>query len=151
MLKVAVIERHKGSGEVGLGIINGLKIKEGAIATSVAHDSHNIIVTGTNDNDMILAVNELKRIGGGIVVTKNNKVLNSVQLEFGGIITLRDTNYLLEDLDNIHKSVLEIAPEIDFNPFLTLSFLALPVIPELKITDRGLFDVNNFKFINASY
>ncbi|WP_024615347.1 adenine deaminase [Clostridium sp. Ade.TY] len=151
LLKVAVIERHKGSGEVGLGIINGLKIKEGAIATSVAHDSHNIIVTGTNDNDMILAVNELKRIGGGIVVTKNNKVLNSVQLEFGGIITLRDTNYLLEDLDNIHKSVLEIAPEIDFNPFLTLSFLALPVIPELKITDRGLFDVNNFKFINASY
>lgn len=151
LLKVAVIERHKGSGNIGLGIIKGLKIKDGAIATSVAHDSHNIIVTGTNDNDMILAVNELKRIGGGIVVTKNNKVLNSVQLEFGGIITLRDINYLLEDLDNIHKSVLEIAPEIDFNPFLTLSFLALPVIPELKITDRGLFDVNNFKFINASY
>ena len=151
LLKVAVIERHKGSGQIGLGIINGLQIKEGAIATSIAHDSHNIIVTGSNDNDMLLAVNELERIGGGIVVTKNNKVLASIQLEFGGIMTLRDTKYVLEDLENLHEAVGKIGPEIDFNPFLTLSFLALPVIPELKITDRGLFDVNNFKFINASY
>lgn len=151
LLKVAVIERHKGSGQIGLGIINGLQIKEGAIATSIAHDSHNIIVTGSNDNDMLLAVNELERIGGGIVVTKNNKVLASIQLEFGGIMTLRDTKYVLEDLKNLHEAVGKIGPEIDFNPFLTLSFLALPVIPELKITDRGLFDVNNFKFINASY
>lgn len=150
LLKIAVIERHKGTGRIGLGIINGLKIKEGSIATTIAHDSHNIIVTGCNDSDMVFAVNELKKCGGGIIVVKDNKVLASIQLEVAGLITFRDTSIVVDELTKLHEAVKLIAPEINFNPFLTLSFLALPVIPELKITDRGLFDVSKFKFIDVA-
>ena len=147
LLKVSVIERHKNTGNIGLGIIKGLKLNSGAIATTIAHDSHNLIVAGTNDSDMILAVEELKKLGGGIIVVQNQKVLSSIKLEIGGIITSRKAEEVIEDLSNLHKSVKVIAPNIDFNPFLTLSFLALPVIPSLKITDKGIFDVEKFEFI----
>lgn len=147
LLKVCVIERHNATGNIGLGIINGIKLKSGAIATTIAHDSHNIIVTGTNDDDMIFAIEKLKDIHGGIIVVENGKVLASISLEIGGIITGRKTNEVLLELENLHIATQKIAPDINFNPFLTLSFLTLPVIPELKITDKGIFDMFKFDFI----
>ncbi|MDU1313828.1 MAG: adenine deaminase [Clostridium septicum] len=150
LLKVAVIERHNATSNIGLGIIKGLNIKEGAIATTIAHDSHNMIVCGCNDDDMLFAIEELKKLNGGIIVVKNRKVLASIQLEIGGLITSRKSEEVVKDLNNLHTSINTIAPTIDFNPFLTLSFLSLPVIPSLKITDKGLFDVTKFKFINIA-
>jgi len=150
LIKIAVIERHKGTGNIGLGIISGLGIKEGAIATTIAHDSHNIIVSGCSDEDMIFAVNELQKIGGGIIVVKDNKILASIQLEIGGLMTGRNSKEVINDLNKLNKSVNKIAPNINFNPFLTLSFLSLPVIPDLKITDKGLFDVIKFDFIDIT-
>lgn len=150
LLKVAVIERHKATSNIGLGIIKGLEIKEGAIATTIAHDSHNMIVCGCNDDDMLFAIDELKKLNGGIIVVNNKKVLASIQLEIGGLITSRKSQEVINDLKKLHIAINKVAPKINFNPFLTLSFLSLPVIPTLKITDKGLFDVTKFKFINVS-
>lgn len=149
LLKVAVIERHNNTGNIGLGVINGLKLESGAIATTIAHDSHNLIVCGTNDDDIIFATQKLKEIGGGIIVVKDGQTIASIQLEIAGLITSRDTKSIITDLENLHSSIKEIAPSINFNPFLTLSFLSLPVIPDIKITDKGLFDVTTFKFIDV--
>ena len=147
LLKITVIERHKNTGNIGLGILKGLDLKSGAIATTIAHDSHNMIICGTNDADMIYAAEELKRINGGIIVVKDGKTLASVSLEIGGIITSRACEEVISDLTKLHDAVKILAPTITFNPFLTLSFLSLPVIPEIKITDKGLFDVRSFNFI----
>lgn len=147
LLKVSVIERHNNTGNIGLGILKGLKLTSGAIATTITHDSHNLIVAGTNDSDMIFAVEELKKLGGGIIVVQNGQVLSSIKLEIGGVITARKAEEVIQDLSKLHDAIDIISPEIDFNPFLTLSFLALPVIPSLKITDKGIFDVDKFKFI----
>ena len=149
LLKIAVIERHKNTGNVGLGVLKGLNIKSGAIATTIAHDSHNLIVCGTNDSDMLFAIQELKNINGGIIIVKDGKVLASVSLEIGGIITARKSNDVISDLNKLHDALKIIATDINFNPFLTLSFLSLPVIPDIKITDKGLFDVKNFNFIDV--
>ena len=150
LLKIAVIERHKNTGNIGLGIIKGLKLKSGAIATTIAHDSHNLIVCGTNDLDMLKAIENLKDINGGISVCKNGKVLASLSLEVGGLITERHVHEVLKELETLHGAIDAIAPSINFNPFLTLSFLSLPVIPSLKITDKGLFNVDKFKFIDVA-
>ncbi|MDU4752612.1 MAG: adenine deaminase C-terminal domain-containing protein, partial [Clostridium butyricum] len=147
LVKIAVIERHKATGNIGLGILKGLGLKCGAIATTIAHDSHNLIVAGTNDNDMLFAVQELKKIGGGIIVVQNEKILSSIKLEIAGLMTSRSYSEIDFELESLHNSIKIVAPNINFNPFLTLSFLSLPVIPSIKITDKGLFDVTNFKFI----
>ena len=147
LLKVAVIERHNATGNIGLGILKGLNIKEGAIATTIAHDSHNMIVCGSTDSDMLFAVEELKKIKGGIIVVKNKTILASISLEIGGLITSRKSEDVIKDINNLNLAVNKIAPDINFNPFLTLSFLSLPVIPTIKITDKGLFDVIKFEFI----
>ena len=149
LLKIAVIERHKNTGNVGVGVLKGLNFKSGAIATTIAHDSHNLIVCGTNDADMLFAVEELKKINGGIIIVKDGTVLASVSLEIGGIITARNSDDVISDLNKLHDALKIIAPDITFNPFLTLSFLSLPVIPDIKITDKGLFDVKNFNFIDV--
>ncbi|MFW2488234.1 adenine deaminase [Clostridium chromiireducens] len=148
LIKIAVIERHKASGNIGLGILKGLGIKEGAVGTTIAHDSHNLILAGTNDKDMLFAAKELEKMHGGIIVVKNEKVLAHIQLEIGGLMTNRKYTEIENELEKLHLAIKLIAPDINFNPFLTLSFLSLPVIPDLKITDRGLFDVINFKFID---
>lgn len=150
LIKIAVIERHKDTGNIGLGILKGIGLKNGSIATTIAHDSHNLIVCGTNDDDMIIASNKLKELGGGIVIASNGEVLASVQLEIAGLITSRPLKTLLDDLEKLHMALSEVAPNIDFNPFLTLSFLSLPVIPDIKITDKGLFNVLKFEFINVA-
>lgn len=147
LIKVAVIERHKNTCNIGLGVLKGISINSGAIATTIAHDSHNLIVYGTNDFDMIYAANEFKKINSSIIVVKEGKTLASISLEIGGLITSRSSKEVISDLNNLHSSLKAISSKIDFNPFLTLSFLSLPVIPEIKITDKGLFDVTNFKFI----
>lgn len=150
LLKVAVIERHKGTGNIGLGVINGMELKSGAIATTIAHDSHNLIVVGTNDSDMLFAIEKLKEIGGGIIVVEDGKILSSINLEIGGLITNRSIDSIMNDLEELHNSIKKIAPTINFNPFLTLSFLSLPVIPDIKITDKGIFDVKKFDFIDIA-
>lgn len=148
LIKVAVIERHKASNNIGLGVLKGLGIKEGAIATTIAHDSHNLIVAGTNDKDMLFAAKELEKIHGGIIIVKDETVLASIQLEIAGLMTNRKYSEIESDLQNLHNTIKILAPNIDFDPFLTLSFLSLPVIPDLKITDKGLFNVIDFKFID---
>lgn len=149
LLKVAVIERHHLTHNIGLGMLKGLNLKKGAIATTISHDSHNLIVCGTNDEDMVFATTQLKHMGGGIVVVCGGKVLASLSLEIGGLITNRPSADVIQDLKSLHEAIELIAPNLDFNPFLTLSFLTLPVIPAIKLTDKGLFDVTKFDFISV--
>lgn len=149
--KIAVLERHKKTGNIGVGLIEGYDIKNGAVATTIAHDSHNIIVIGDNDSDMIAAIRELKNIGGGITIVSEGEVLESLPLEIGGIMTERTIEYIdhkLQKMNELAHRKLKINEEID--PFMTLSFMALPVIPKLKMTDMGLFDVEKFDFMDIS-
>lgn len=105
LVKIAVIERHKATGNIGLGILKGLGLKCGAIATTIAHDSHNLIVAGTNDNDMLFAVQELKKIGGGIIVVQNEKILSSIKLEIAGLMTSRSYSEIDFELESLHNSI----------------------------------------------
>lgn len=147
ILKLVVIQRHNKDRSIGWGLVKGFGLKSGAIASTVVHDSHNLIVLGTNDNDMNLAIKEIERLKGGIVVVKDGIILAALPLKVGGLMSTTSWNKVLKGLKNINASAALLGASPDFNPFLTLSFLALPVIPELKITDRGLFDVSRFKHI----
>lgn len=151
ILKLVVVERHKRTGNIGLGLIENMKLKNGAIGSTIAHDSHNLIALGDNDEDILMAINELAKIGGGITIVSNGKVLKSLELEVGGILTtkpIEETTEILREMMEISYNVLGVNKEID--PFMTLSFMGLPVIPKLKLTDMGLFNVDDFKFINVS-
>lgn len=148
LLKLVVVERHRGLG-VGVGIVNGFQLKKGAIASSIAHDSHNIIATGTNDNDVIVAIEHIKHINGGLAVVESGRVLADLPLEISGLMTAKRFEDVLERLQKIHDALITIGASSEFNPFITLAFLALPVIPELKLTDQGLFDVSSFQFIDV--
>ncbi|MFD2618462.1 adenine deaminase [Terrilactibacillus laevilacticus] len=150
LLKIAVIERHQGTGNIGLGIVKGFKIKSGAIATTIAHDSHNLVMAGTNDEDMITAANRLKDIHGGLVVVQNGEVLAELSLPIAGLISDKSALDVNHKLQVIHEALQSIGASDEFNPFLTLSFLSLPVIPDLKLTDCGLFNVKTFQHINLS-
>lgn len=145
--KLAVIERHKATNNIGLGIVTGFNIKNGAVASTVAHDSHNLIVIGDNDEDMLLAIQELKRVNGGYTVVSGGTVLDTLELPIAGLMSNNTSEYVEMKLRSMlgHALTLGINKEID--PFITLSFLALPVIPEIRVTDQGLFDVTQFRFI----
>ncbi len=145
--KMAVIERHRASGSIGLGVVKGFHFKKGAIATTIAHDSHNVVCTGTNDEDMLCAVEAIKQSNGGMAVAKDGKIIAALPLPIAGLMTNLSGTALNEQLNEIENALKEIGFHDNFNPFLTLSFLALPVIPELKLTDQGLFDVNRFSFL----
>lgn len=147
LLKLAVIERHHQTGNIGLGIVNGFGFQSGAIASTVAHDSHNLVVTGTNDEDMLAAIEEIHRIGGGTVVVKDGKTLAALPLPVAGLMADQGFAFVNERLQQLNEALVDIGFKGNFNPFLTLSFLALPVIPELKLTDLGLFDVLEFRHI----
>lgn len=150
ILKLVVVERYSETGNVGLGLIENFGLKNGAIGSTIAHDSHNIIVVGDNDKDILLAIEELRRIGGGITTVSKGEILKSLPLEIGGIMTskpIQETNEILKEMINISYKVLKVNKNID--PFMTLSFMALPVIPKLKLTDMGLFDVESFGFIKV--
>lgn len=151
IVKLAVVERHRGTGNVGLGLLEGFGLRGGAIATSVAHDSHNIIVAGDSDTDMALAVERLIEMGGGMALAKDGVVLDSFAHEIAGLMTDRPGEYVarrLAQLGNIAHKQLSIHPWVD--PFMTLCFMALPVIPELKLTDLGLFDVKKFCHVSIN-
>lgn len=150
LLKMAVIERHRATGNIGLGIVQGLGLKNGAIATTVAHDSHNIIAVGTNDEDIKTAVEAVQQINGGLVVIQNGKVLTSLPLAIAGLMSEESFEIVYEQLKILDRSLLQIGAPTHFNAFLTLSFLSLPVIPHLKLTDRGLFDVASFQHIQVA-
>lgn len=146
ILKMAVVERHKGTGNVGLGLVKGFGLKCGAIATSVAHDSHNIAVVGVSSKDMFRAVSEVKDMGGGLVVVNGN-VKASLPLSIAGLLSDRPMMEVAEKIDQIREKAHELGSHLE-DPFMTLSFLCLPVIPELKLTDKGLVDVKKFDFID---
>ncbi len=147
IIKIAVVERHKATGNVGIGFIHGLGLKKGAFATSVAHDSHNIIVAGENDKDMLLAIAQIEAMGGGIAIAKDGKILGSLALPYGGLMTNRPITETSEILINLHKIAKEENEASVSDPFMTLAFMSLPVIPKLKITDKGLVDVDKFDFV----
>ncbi len=147
ILKLVVVERHKATGNIGLGLVSGFGLKKGALASSIAHDSHNIIAVGTNDEDIFTAIKEIERLKGGLVIVAGGKVLASLSLPIAGLLSqepLEDVVAKLEKLEQLAKDLGTKLP----SPFATLSFLALPVMPELRLTDLGLVDVNEFKLIS---
>lgn len=146
-LKLAVVERHHATGNVGVGVIHGVGLKNGAIASTIAHDSHNLIVVGDNDEDMLLAIEELKRCQGGYTVVSGGKVLATLQLPIAGLFTndaALDVTAKTNEMIGICRK-LGVVESVD--PFITLSFMALPVIPEIRVTDMGVFDVTSFSFL----
>lgn len=145
--KVAVIERHKATGNIGLGIVKNFNIKGGAIASTVAHDSHNLIVIGDNDRDMLVAINELKRVNGGYTVVNNGEIKGTLELKVAGLMSDKSSEHVMETLNKMLKEARKLGINEKIDPFITLSFIALPVIPEIRITDQGLFDVTKFEFI----
>ncbi|SHF92492.1 adenine deaminase [Ornithinibacillus halophilus] len=146
--KLVVLERHHSRGTVGLGILNGLGLKTGAIASTIAHDSHNIVAASMNDEDLLKAVHVIREMQGGIAVVDKGEVLASIPLTISGLISNNHYQAVYDGLQRVNDALSAIGFEGDFNPFITLSFLALPVIPELKLTDQGLFDVKQFKHIS---
>lgn len=147
LLKMAVIERHHQKGNIGLGILCGLGLKSGAIASTVAHDSHNIVAAGTNDNDLMTAINAIKEMNGGVVVVDDGVILASLPLPISGLLSDQDFHTVNKNLQDLNHGLGLIGFAGEFNPFITLSFMALPVIPEIKLTDKGLFDVRSFQHI----
>ncbi|NLD49658.1 MAG: adenine deaminase [Clostridiaceae bacterium] len=147
--KLAVIERHKALGRIGLGIVSNFNIVHGAIASTVAHDSHNLIVIGDNDEDMILAINEIKRANGGFTVIGKGKVLGTLDLPIAGLMSDQPSDFVIARLKSMIEKAWELGVNPQIDPFTALSFLTLPVIPEIRVTDLGLFDVTEFKYIKV--
>ena len=147
ILKLAVLERHHATGNIGLGLVKGFGLKRGALASTVGHDSHNLIVIGTNDEDMLAAVQELQRIGGGICIAEDGQIRGVLPLPVGGLMTNEPALMVAKQQAEMIALAREMGVPEFYSPFLTLAFLSLPVIPSLKLTDRGLVDVDSFKFI----
>jgi adenine deaminase len=146
LLKIAVVERHSGSGNIGKGFVKGFGIKHGALASSVAHDSHNIVIVGTSDADMQAALKTVVDMGGGLAAVSNRKVLARLALPLAGLMSLEPVTAIQEQLDGLIRIARKMGCTLS-DPFMTLSFLALPVIPELKLTDKGLVNVANFEVV----
>lgn len=144
--KIAVIERHKATGKTGVGIVSGFGIRGGAIASSVSHDSHNIIVIGDNDKDMWLAVQELIRVQGGYTIVSDHRVFDTLELPVMGLMSDAGYQYSNRKLKTMIDKAHEMGVGRGVDPFITLSFMALPVIPEIRITPRGIYDVLSGEF-----
>lgn len=147
LLKLAVIERHHDLHTTGLGIVKGFGLRKGAVATTVAHDSHNALVVGTNDEDMLLALSRIQEIQGGFVIVADGEILAEMPLTIGGLMTDAPADEAKKQLASLHNALHALNPTLDFHFLLTFSFVALPVIPALKLTDTGLFDVTTFQHI----
>jgi adenine deaminase len=147
ILKLAVVERHTGSGNIGVGFVRGFGLKQGALASSVAHDSHNIIVVGVSDEDMARAVAAVVQMGGGLAAAKNDTICASLALPIAGLMSRESVGRVRDQLDAIISVAQGFGCVLD-DPFMTLGFLALPVIPELKLTDLGLVDVKRFERVS---
>jgi len=148
ILQIVVVERHKKTGNIGKGFISGFGLKTGALASSIAHDSHNIVAVGANLKDLQIAIKRVIEIHGGIVVVANGKIEAELSLPFAGLMSLESVEVVASKLELVREKAKELGCKLT-RPFMTLSFMALPVIPKLKITDKGLFDVEKFQFISV--
>lgn len=146
LLKLVVVERHTASGNIGLGLVHGLGLRRGAIASSVAHDSHNIVAAGVNDPDLYVAIRELERLGGGLVAVDAGQVISALPLPLAGLLSDQPLRDVVPQFEAVERAAASLGSPLPA-PFATLSFLALPVIPELRLTDRGLVDVRQFKLL----
>jgi len=146
VIKIIVVERHRATGNMGIGFVQGFGLKKGAIGSTVAHDSHNLVIVGTNDLDILKTIEVIQSMGGGLAAVSDGKALASLPLPIAGLmaeVSVAEVNKRLENLLRAARSLGCTIPD----PFMVLSFLSLPVIPELKITDKGLVDVNKFKIV----
>ena len=148
ILKLVVVERHHKTGHIGIGLTTGFKLKTGAIASTVAHDSHNIIVVGTNDNDIMVAINSMKKLGGGQLVVKNGKVIAHLAMPIAGLMSNNDIKTVVEENIKATKACYQLGVNKKIQPFMNMAFLSLPVIPELRLTTKGLVDVNQYKIVD---
>ena len=146
ILKAVVVERHKATGNIGLGLVKGFGLNKGAIASSVAHDSHNIVAVGANDVDIFAVIKEIEKLQGGLAVAVEGQVLDSLPLPIAGLVSDQPLEVVVNKMENLEKIASELGCQLP-SPFATLSFLALPVIPELRLTDLGLVDVEAFKLL----
>ncbi len=152
IVKIAVVERHHETGHIGLGFIKGYGIKQGAIASSIGHDSHNIIVVGTNDKDIAMAVNSVKNNNGGIAIVCENVLLGDLRLEVAGLMTENDEDYVISNIEKLKDiAYFDLGVKRDIDPFMTLAFMQLPVIPELKIVPKGLVRVSEQKVVDTVF
>ncbi|WP_347708603.1 adenine deaminase C-terminal domain-containing protein [Clostridium sp. 1001283B150225_161107_B6] len=151
IVKAAVFERHLHTGHRGLGFVGGYGLKKGAVATSVAHDSHNLIVVGTNDNDMVLAANTVRKNGGGLAVVLDGEVLGELALPIGGIMSRLSVQEVDEQLEALKTRTRELGISSDIDPFMTLAFVSLPVIPKLRINTYGIIDVDRQAQVPSSF
>jgi adenine deaminase len=149
ILKLVVVERHEASGRTGLGLVKGFGLKRGAIASSIAHDSHNIVAVGTNDLDIFTSIKEIERLKGGLVVSIDGKIAAALPLPIAGLLSPEPLEAVVKKLNNVEKTASTLG-HVPPAVFALLSFIALPVIPELRLTDMGLVDVIEFKLINTS-
>lgn len=145
--KLCVFERHRGTGNTKAAPLKGYGIKGGAIATSVAHDSHNIIAAGDNDEDILTAVKMMEKMQGGYVLVSDGEVKGTLPLPVAGLLSMESSEEIQKNIDDMLKKAWDMGISKEIDPFITLSFMALPVIPELRLTDQGLVDVTNFQFI----
>ena len=149
IVKIAVVERHQNTGNVAVALLKDYGIKRGAVALSIAHDSHNIIVVGTSDEDMAFAVEKLIEQEGGIVLVDGGNIIESLPMPIAGLMSNKSGQWVDQKLTSIHHAAVNsLGIKNDLEPVMTLCFMALPVIPEIKLTDMGLFDVNKFSFID---
>ena len=148
ILKLAVIERHKNTGHKGIGYIEGIGLKEGALAASVSHDSHNLIVIGSNDEDMMVAANQVIEMGGGMTVVKKQEVIAKLSLPVAGLMGINDAATMAKDNETLRNKARELGVKENIEPFMNMAFVSLPVIPSLKMTTTGLVDVNQFKKVD---
>ncbi|HEY5630732.1 MAG TPA: adenine deaminase, partial [Nitrososphaeraceae archaeon] len=146
--KLAVIERHHRTGNLGLGFVQGLGLQRGAIASSVAHDSHNLVAAGMNDMDMLTAAKHILSIGGGLVVVNDEQVTASLPLPIAGLMSDQSIKSVISNLNAVNEACRKLGNNVIKDPFMLLSFMSLPVIPSLKLTDKGLVDVDKFEFTN---
>ena len=148
ILKLAVIERHKNTGHKGVGFIKGIGIKNGALAGSVSHDSHNLIVIGSSEEDMVIAANHIKKIGGGLCVVSEGKVLSELRLPVAGLMSTNSAAEIAKANVELRESAEKIGINEGIEPFMNMAFVSLPVIPVLKMTTQGLVNVNDFKRVD---
>ncbi|MBA7662331.1 Adenine deaminase [subsurface metagenome] len=146
ILKLVVVERHKATGNIGVGLVTGFGLNRGALASSIAHDSHNIVAVGTNDGDIFTAIKEIERLQGGLAVASGGKILASLALPIAGLLSDEPLEVVVDKLEKLEQLARDLGIRLP-SPFATLSFLALPVIPELRLTDLGLVDVNEFRLV----
>lgn len=147
ILKIAVIERHKNTHHIGIGYLKGYGLQRGAVATSISHDSHNIIVVGANEADMAAAANRITELHGGITVVEGGRELRSVQLELAGLMSDRPLTEVNRDLEAAKAAAFSLGVRREIDPFMTLSFMSLPVIPKLRLTTRGVVDVVTQQYV----